>query len=625
MAADKALEYIRQSAGPASGAALEMLSKIIGNIVQNPQELKYRKLKLDNAKLKEGLFQHRGSTEFLTSVGFVLAGHEAFEFNKPAVDILRDALALIARFRSAVESTRLDTTGTGHGPSQNQTTGRAPSKEPNLDLIMQQPGGPEALEMLAKVLLNARLYPENDRYRNLNLDSSAGQKLLPTVPLLKLAGFEECNTVRPGQEKVADGSPGSRKLRLVKFNSDVVEKVWAMAYWSTVPRPDFSGLTPMSKTMDLILGTFLGAAIGDALGAPLGRKGINEVSNLEVLKALEMCGGGAWSVAPGQVTHNTELLVCLAESLANVPEPILSFPLDDIAAKYGRWGQSQPFHADRACRQSFPRPMAAESTCERAKDMNAKSMGAGALIRSLAVAATSGAQGCPEASTSMARADTSLSHPLAEVGCASAAYALIAAALISSGGDRRAAFAQLESWLVRDKEAARTGVPVENSSPGWTHLSKGAQLPMGQRGGAEAPWQPPGTRIVALEVLEGWLKRAFGDSELPFSDESHGAMLDHEVGCVEVPLTHAFRHLHRGSNFEDAMYATLSGGGDSCTIAGAIGGLLGAAVGASGLPPRWVHAVLGSDVGLGQFRPPEYAATRFIDISKLLTCRALRQ
>eukprot|EP00932_Pfiesteria_piscicida_P017308 SRR837773.4194.p2 GENE.SRR837773.4194~~SRR837773.4194.p2 ORF type:complete len:396 (+),score=104.01 SRR837773.4194:44-1189(+) len=366
-----------------------------------------------------------------------------------------------------------------------------------------------------------------------------------------------------------------------------------MALWSSVPAP-LVDPTPPGSPLDFAIGALLGAAIGDALAAPLGDRGPYEVTAVELDKAMEMCGGGRWGVAPGQPTGNTELLVCLAEALAAAGEGALKDPpLEDLAARYGKWMQSQPFRSERACRHAFHRPVPAEMMMERAKEHSQKSLGAGALNRCLPAAVLCAAKGQPNAAAPLARADASLSHPDATVGTAVAAYAVGAAHLIAARGDRRLALDQLQELLAREAAAARAG----------------STSALARTGGESETWTAPGTQLVATEIVTGWLREALAaEKDLPFSDNSHAALLDHEVGTVQIPLAHAFRHLHRGTAFEPAMRAVLAGGGDACATAAAVGGLLGAAVGARGLPPRWVKAVLCCDVNLGQFRPPEYAA-----------------
>ena len=72
---------------------------------------------------------------------------------------------------------------------------------------------------------------------------------------------------------------------------------------------------PPKNLHDAALGCFLGALVGDAAGATLefiGRQPTRE----EVDWAMGMPGGGVWNVAPGQITDDGELTLCLARGLA---------------------------------------------------------------------------------------------------------------------------------------------------------------------------------------------------------------------------------------------------------------------------------------------------------------------
>jgi len=391
-------------------------------------------------------------------------------------------------------------------------------------------------------------------------------------------------------------------MKLARFDTDVLERIGAIIFWYTRPGPPPS-LPPAGSLHSRALGCMLGAAIGDALGAPLGGRGPLEVTVAEVEKALEMCGGGIWGVAPGQITGHTELMVCLAEALSEAKDLSSGLPLDSVALQYGRWGRSLPFRSERASSLVFQRALPGSDMMERAKEVNQKASGSGALTRCTPLAA---AAASPTVAASLAREDAQLSHPSTHVGLASAVYALTASALIQSSGDRKASLEQLQSWLSRQQAAANSGAPKALADKsGWAHLSRGEQPRVQDRGAEDKAWEAPGERLVALEVVTGWLNTAFGEADLPFSDFSHAALKDGEVGSVEIPLMHAFRHLHRGTSFEDAMRSVLAGGGDSCATAAAVGGLLGAC-GIEGIPHRWVQAVLGCDVSTGQVRPPEY-------------------
>jgi ADP-ribosylglycohydrolase len=102
------------------------------------------------------------------------------------------------------------------------------------------------------------------------------------------------------------------------------------------------GLRIMTKP-SIARGALLGAFVGDASGATLeflGRKPSNE----DVETALSMVGGGCWRVAPGQITDDGELALCLTRSLAGAQ----AVDRDKVAEAYVDWFNSGPFDCSDA-------------------------------------------------------------------------------------------------------------------------------------------------------------------------------------------------------------------------------------------------------------------------------------
>ncbi len=73
-----------------------------------------------------------------------------------------------------------------------------------------------------------------------------------------------------------------------------------------------------------------------------------------------------------------------------------------------------------------------------------------------------------------------------------------------------------------------------------------------------------------------------------------------------------------GTNYVDAIRETLLGGGDTDTNACIVGGLIGAASGASNIPEDMKQAVLNCDTQLGQYRPPFLHTTQVPELTKRL-------
>lgn len=210
------------------------------------------------------------------------------------------------------------------------------------------------------------------------------------------------------------------------------------------------------------------------------------------------------------------------------------------------------------------------------------------------------------AAARVARMDTRLSHPNLSICEASAAYTVLARSLIITHGDRTAALAELRTWVEREiaqREGANGSSLAKGGPKGWVHL-EGREKPKGpQDSSKEEEHVAPGAALVAFKELMSWIADSLNDTELPFSEELFPS-------SARVAFTHGLRHVKRGSSFEEAMRFTLAGGGDCSANATVVGGLIGAAVGLEGIPPRWLRAVLMSETFQGQPRPQEYHPSR---------------
>jgi len=587
MAVESQLSALCAAAGAQEGAVLALLGRILGNLLDNPREVKFRRLNPNSDKLKNELLRYSGALDLLLTIGFQQSSDGYLQLPPGEAPAAAVALAAVRQHCGGGQGYATATRGAG---AQGYNVLRE---------VARGKGGDEVLKLLERILDNIRRYPTSEKYRCISLTKASGQKVLPALELLKEAGFERVST--PSGEEV---------LQLGRPNVDVLERVWAMVWWAGRGHAVYDEL-PSDPIASKALGALLGAAAGDALGAPLGGQEPLAVTALEVDKALEMCGGGLWAVAPGQVTGNTELLMCLMEALAEAEGP--AFPSEDVAVRYGKWGKSHPFRADRACLQVFQRPMPPDAMAERAREVNQMSLSSGALVRCAAAAVMGAALKSPEKAAELANEDARLSHPSRVVAHANSALAY-AIALLIGGASGAAAMTELEKWLKRRLEGIRTGLPQKTDGPrgqGFTHLAKGDE---------PDTWSPPGEELVACEEILRWVRKALGQEPLPVSDMSATSLLNKEVGSVEIPFCHAVRHLHKGDSFEDAMRATLAGGGDSSTTACVVGALLGARDGFQGMPERWVRATLACDQSLGHQRATEYHPQNLpLLVSKLLS------
>ena len=300
-------------------------------------------------------------------------------------------------------------------------------------------------------------------------------------------------------------------------------------------------------------GALLGAFVGDASGATLeflGRKPSNE----DVERALSMVGGGCWRVAPGQITDDGELALCLARSLAGAQ----AVDRDKVAEAYVDWFNSGPFDCGNATGNAFGRHRARDRVTahlveEAARRSNMASKANGALMRSIGLGIWSWRLSAEDAANA-ARGDARLSHPNPSCQHANAAYVVAVRHLVLNAGDSGGAF-RAASAALDDKSA---------------------------------------------EEVRGWLREAESGAGPPYHPNA---------GFVRIAFTHAFRHLRSATPFVEALRETLAGGGDTDTNGCIVGGLLGALHGEDGVPERLRAAVLKCDTTLGRPRP-DFFSTR---------------
>lgn len=305
------------------------------------------------------------------------------------------------------------------------------------------------------------------------------------------------------------------------------------------------------------LGCLIGALVGDAAGATLEFLG-HQPTAAEVESALTLPGGGVWKVAPGQITDDGELTLCLAQALVASP----SFDLEQIAQYYAQWINSRPFDIGNTTSMSLgcfgtPRWQQIAETEGYAVAMTAAatqncmaSKANGSLMRATPLGIW-GINYKDEELGEFARQDSRLSHPNPSCTDAVACYAIAIAHLIRSSGDRTLAFRQVRQW------ANQYAVP---------------------------------------EVCD-WLQLAANNVNISYSPYD---------GFVKIAFVHAFRHLLLNSDYLSAIRETLAGGGDTDTNACIVGGLIGAACGISTIPEKMQQIVLNCNYQQGANPRPSF-------------------
>lgn len=301
-------------------------------------------------------------------------------------------------------------------------------------------------------------------------------------------------------------------------------------------------------------GAVLGALIGDAAGATLEFIG-REPTRSEVLQAIKMVGGGHWRTAPGQITDDGEMALCLMHALAGQQ----SFSIETVASQYLRWYQSLPFDIGRTTSTGLagglnqPVGRVHVGMWKEAERSNQGSKANGGLMR-IAPLGVWGWRLSQQALVEAVCRDNRLTHPNPTCQHASALYCLAIRHLMLHPGDSEGAFDTARRWAER----------LENAEVG------------------------------------GWIALAEGDEDVGYHPSA---------GFVKYGFVHAFRHLTKQTPYLDAVFETLSGGGDTDTNACIVGGLVGAFQGEEGIPEPMRQALLRCDTQKGRPRP-EFLQTR---------------
>ncbi|EPY03423.1 ADP-ribosyl-[dinitrogen reductase] hydrolase [Magnetospirillum fulvum] len=176
------------------------------------------------------------------------------------------------------------------------------------------------------------------------------------------------------------------------------------------------------------LGAYLGFAVGDALGATVEFMTRGEIEAKYRLHR-KMIGGGWLHLAPGQVTDDTEMSLCLGRSLIRRQ----GFDLPDICDEFAAWLKSGPVDVGNTCRRGIRRYITNGSVEGAYCDGDA---GNGAAMRNLPLALAT--LGRPDLLDrwSIAQAHITHNHPLSDD--ATLALARMTQALVEGRGMREA-------------------------------------------------------------------------------------------------------------------------------------------------------------------------------------------
>lgn len=292
--------------------------------------------------------------------------------------------------------------------------------------------------------------------------------------------------------------------------------------------------TTKTNFTDRLSGVLYGVAVGDGLGAPLEFLDASTIRS-KYGTVREMIGGGWLNVAPGEVTDDTQMTLCVAEGIEESPYN----PIDPIGRRFVEWYKSGPKDVGGTCAMSIsgairhgsnPIEPSFERWYEASRDTHAmsggKSAGNGSLMRTAYV----GIYYPEEHFVASFAADISqMTHYDTLAADACVAYSLMIHRMIREG----------------NPNTRRAIIPETIADCGYSDTYN-------------------------CEVL---------GSEL-FRPQPTGYVVDSFKAALHCILT--------TDTFEEAVVKAVNLGGDADTIGAITGGLAGALYGFTAIPIRWL-------------------------------------
>lgn len=143
---------------------------------------------------------------------------------------------------------------------------------------------------------------------------------------------------------------------------------------------------PTNTQSDRIAGAMYGVAVGDALGGPVEFMTAKAIRK-ELGHVAAMIGGGWLGLAPGEITDDTQMSLCVAQGIVENPDN----PIEAIGRRFIEWADSGPKDIGATCALSILRAkLAADGGVptaamweEAAKREGRPAEGNGALMRTV--------------------------------------------------------------------------------------------------------------------------------------------------------------------------------------------------------------------------------------------------
>jgi len=312
---------------------------------------------------------------------------------------------------------------------------------------------------------------------------------------------------------------------------------------------------------DRARGALIGLAVGDALGTTLefSKPAVTRFPTMLNGPHREITGGGPFSVAPGQVTDDTQMAVCLAASLLACD----GYDAGDAAARYVEWSRVA-FDAGKQTRAALEAVATGTPPLDAGRAIWLASAdrppaGNGSLMRTAPIGVRFALDHRARVAASLR--DSAITHfdPRCQLACV-ALNGAISAAITQRSAEPLGLFEQAIAELIR-------AGPL---------LARMRTVSSAER------------RAATDELLED-LNLALEPDPGLYRGPVH---LLETPGFVRVALRLAFWELYQAQSFEAALVDVVNRGGDADTNAAVTGALLGAFWGEQAIPRRWRDPVL---------------------------------